>query len=137
MPYYGPLLDAYPMLVYNGMFDWLICMYSNTNQFRLHIEGQIGTSSLLGMLEWSGSDGWLDASNENFMVPASDPNYYLPMVFLTLSASSFLTVNKVVAGYTRKYGNLQFTILNDSGHFACFDQPAAVLELVTQFINGI
>ncbi|OMJ89399.1 hypothetical protein SteCoe_8506 [Stentor coeruleus] len=57
--------------------------------------------------------------------------------------SNFLKSRKVVwrvqgniAGYAQEYSNMTFVIVQKAGHFSPYDQPTAVLNMVTRFING-
>ncbi|CAB9526964.1 Pheromone-processing carboxypeptidase KEX1 [Seminavis robusta] len=72
-----------------------------------------GSEVLLNQMQWSGHKAWKVASRGIWMLR-----------------------NKTVAGFSKKYGNLTFLVVKNSGHLVPLNQPLQALDLVERFLQN-
>ena len=77
-----------------------------------------GSELLLDTMEWSGASGW--ANIEKF-----DRGLWLP------------NDEKKLGGYVKRYLNLDFLVVYNSGHLVPFNQDEISLDLVTRFLGNV
>lgn len=99
VPYVAELVDAgIPVIVYNGDRDM------TTNM--------VGSELLLNNMEWSGKDGWMDASRGLWMVDGYE------------------------AGWAKEFQKLYFVVVYNSGHMVPYNRPAQAYDLLERFLKG-
>lgn len=98
VPYIADLVDdGIPVVVYNGDRDM------TTNM--------VGTELALNAMEWSGRDGWVNASRGLWMVDGHQ------------------------AGWAKEYGNLTFVTVYNSGHMVPYNVPVPAFDLLNRFLT--
>jgi hypothetical protein len=73
------------------------------------------TELALDSMEWSGAVGWKDQDRAKWKK---------------------WTVNGQPAGHTKKFGNLQFLVVYNSGHFVPINQPQRSLNMIGRLLDG-
>lgn len=75
-----------------------------------------GSELLLDSMEWRGAAGWASTS-------AFERGLWLPG-------------EKTFGGYIKRYRNLDFLVVYNSGHLVPFNRDALALDLITRFLGG-
>jgi hypothetical protein len=73
------------------------------------------TELALDSMEWSGAEGWKDHNRAKWKK---------------------WTVNGQPAGHTKKFANLQFLVVYNSGHFVPINQPRRSLNMIGRHLDG-
>ena len=90
---------------------WNVRVLVYNGDFDMSTNAQ-GSEMLLNAMEWSGSKAWKVAGRGIWM-----------------------TQNENVAGYVKKFANLTFIIVKNSGHLVPFNKPMVALDLVERFLG--
>jgi Serine carboxypeptidase len=118
VPYVADLLDHTDVrvLVYNGDRD----MTTNAQ----------GSEMLLDSMDWDGAEGWASDYERGLWFPdtATPPD--------PLSPASHHPTSHTFGGYMKRYHNLDFLIVYNSGHLVPFNQDKIALDLVTRFLGN-
>jgi hypothetical protein len=77
-----------------------------------------GSELLLDGMSWSGASGWADIDN-------FERGIWLP------------NDKKKLGGYVKRYLNLDFLVVYNSGHLVPFNQDEISLDLVTRFLGNV